>query len=181
MFGGMGDVSEDSYLLISGGTVIVDSSGDGLDSNGSLEISGGVVYVSGPTDNGNGALDYGMSAEISGGTIIAAGASGMAENFTSGTQGSMLVTVDTQNGGDISLTDSNGNVLVSWTAQKAFNSVLISTPEISGGETYTLTAGDYTETITMDSLIYGSGMGMGGMNGGMPGGMNGGMGGGPRR
>ena len=166
------------------GTILltVDSSGDGLDSNGTLEMTGGTVYVSGPTNSGNGALDYGMEAKISGGTIIAAGASGMAENFTSADQGTILLTVDTQNGGEISLTDSSGNVLASWTAEKAYNSVLISCPEIKEGESYTLTAGSYSETITMDSLIYGSGMGMGGMPGGMQGGqMPGGMQGGPRR
>ena len=182
MFGMMGDISADSYLKITGGTLTVDSSGDGLDSNGTLEMTGGTVYVSGPTNSGNGALDYGMEAKISGGTIIAAGASGMAENFTSVDQGTILLTVDTQNGGEISLTDSSGNVLASWTAEKAYNSVLISCPEIKEGESYTLTAGSYSETITMDSLIYGSGMGMGGMPGGMQGGqMPGGMQGGPRR
>ena len=106
----------------------------------------------------------------------------MAENFTSADQGTILLTVDTQNGGEISLTDSSGNVLSSWTADKAYNSVLISCPEIKEGESYTLTAGSYSETITMDSLIYGGGMGMGGMPGGMQGEMpGGGMQGGPRR
>lgn len=114
----------------------------------------------------------------------------MAMNFTSAEQGSILLTVETQNGGEITLTDESGNVVASWAADKAYNCVLVSSPEIEQGETYTLTAGSYSETITMDSLIYGSSMGMGGMGGmqggQMPGGqqgsgMSGGMGGGPHR
>jgi hypothetical protein len=190
MFGMMENVSEDSYLKITGGILTVDASGDGLDSNGSLEMTGGTVYVAGPTDNGNGFMDYNLGASISGGTLIAAGSSGMAMNFTSAEQGSILLTVETQNGGEITLTDESGNVVASWAADKAYNCVLVSSPEIEQGETYTLTAGSYSETITMDSLIYGSSMGMGGMGGmqgsQMPGGqqgsgMSGGMGGGPRR
>ena len=190
MFAMMENVSADSYLRINGGSLIVDASGDGLDSNGSLEMTGGLVYVAGPTNNGNGAMDYNIEATISGGTLVAAGASGMAENFSSADQGVMLVTVDGQNGGEITLTDSDGNVVVSWTDEKAYDSVLISSPQISEGETYTLTTGSYSQTITMDSLIYGSGMGMGGMMqgpggqmGGMqgPGGQMGGMTGGPGR
>ncbi len=57
----------------------VDAKGDGLDSNGSLCVSGGEIFVTGPSDNGNGALDYNGDAQITGGTIVAVGMSGMAE------------------------------------------------------------------------------------------------------
>ena len=64
-------------ILISGGTLTVSAGGDGLDSNGTLTVTGGTVYVEGPTDSGNGALDYGSSASISGGTVVAVGSVGM--------------------------------------------------------------------------------------------------------
>ena len=70
----------------------IDAAGDGIDSNGSLQISGGTVYVDGPTDGGNGALDYDGSGEVSGGTVVAVGSVGMAMGFTSGsTQGSICL------------------------------------------------------------------------------------------
>ena len=53
----------------------------GIDSNSVLTVNGGEVYVSGPTNNGNGAIDYENSGTITGGTVIAAGSSGMAQNF----------------------------------------------------------------------------------------------------
>jgi len=147
------------YIQISGGILHVNASGDGIDSNGDLTVSGGETYVSGPVDSGNVALDYNGEAVINGGIFVAAGSVGMAQNFdSSSTQGAMLVTVDSQNAGStVSLTDSSGKNLVSWTPDKSYSSVVISCPEITQGETYTLTAGNETQQITMDSLIYGRG------------------------
>lgn len=77
-----------SYINISGGHIEIDASGDGLDSNGSLLILGGEIYISGPTNGGNGALDYNGQGEVTGGIVLAAGDGGMTENFgTSSTQG----------------------------------------------------------------------------------------------
>ena len=105
-----------------------------------------------------------MEATITGGTLIAAGASGMAQNFgSSSTQGSILVTFTTQSAGTtISLLDESGNELISWQSDKTYSSVVISSPDITVGSTYTIKAGDYETTVTMDSVIYGNGMGMGG-------------------
>ena len=155
--GGMDEAHDYNFIVISGGTLSVNANGDGIDSNGDLVISGGTIYVSGPTSGGDGALDYAGDATISSGTIIAVGASGMAQNFGSdSTQGSMLVTVaDSTLTGDLTLTDSDGNVVVSYSPEKAYNSVVISCPELKEGETYTLTTGDVTNTVTMSSLIYG--------------------------
>ena len=99
----------------------------------------------------------------------------MAQNFgSSSTQGSILVTFTTQSAGTtISLLDESGNELISWQSGKTYNSVVISSPDITVGSTYTIKAGGYETTVTMDSVIYGNGMGIGG---GFPGG-NGGMGG----
>lgn len=179
-FGGNGEFggSSDCWIRITGGLLNINASGDGIDSNGMLYVDGGEIYVSGPSDNGNGALDYDSDAVITGGILVAAGASGMAQNFgTSSTQGSMLVSTGSQSAGStITLTDSNGNELLSFQAAKAFDCVVISCSEIVQGATYTVSAGNSSTEVTMDSLIYGSG-GMGGGMNGNPGGMNGGPGG----
>ncbi|SDA28238.1 protein of unknown function [Ruminococcus sp. YE71] len=75
-------------LKITGGEWYVNASGDGLDSNGNMTVSGGYTQVFGSADNGNGALDigdYGCSLTYSGGTIAAVGMSGMAVVPTAGT------------------------------------------------------------------------------------------------
>lgn len=158
----------DAYIHISGGILYLDASGDGIDSNGDLTVSGGELYLSGPDNGGNGALDYGGEAVVTGGTVIAAGASQMAQNFgADSTQGVMLVTFDRQEAGStVTLTDESGQELLSWAPGKAFDSVVISCPELEVGGTYIVTAGTGETTITLDSLVYGSNRGMGGGFGG---------------
>ena len=169
--------SDSAALSISGGKITVTCEGDGLDSNGKLLISGGEIYVNGPTSNGNGALDYGSEATITGGTIVAAGSSGMAVNFGSNsTQGSILLNYQSSSKDTIKVTDSDGNTIIEYTPAKSYNSVVVSSPKLTKGGTYKVTAGGETQSITLDSLIYGesNGMGMGGgMRGGNMGGMNG--------
>ena len=79
--------------------VTVNAGGDGVDSNGSVNMSGGVLLVSGPTNNGNGAFDYNSSAVITGGTAILCGSSGMAQGFSeNSTQASFIYTLDSSMG-----------------------------------------------------------------------------------
>ena len=165
-------IHADSATTISGGTIDIAESYEGIEGL-SIDITGGETYVSGPTNDGNSALDYNGTGTVTGGIFIAAGSSGMAENFgDSSTQGVMMVTVNSQAAGSaVSLSDSSGNELVSWTPEKEYTSVIISCPEITTGQEYTLTTGSDTTQITMDSIVYGSGSGMGGNpgNGGGPG------------
>ncbi len=178
-FGGGGGFADNqnASLTISGGTIRMNAGGDGLDSNGTMTVTGGTAYVSGPTNGGNGAIDC-DNAVIKGGTVIAAGAMGMDINFTSdSTQCSMLVRFDsTVSGGtEVTLKDSDGNTILSFTPEKDFQSIVLSSGDIKTGETYTVTAGSQTQTVEMTETIYGSGSPMGGgQMGGGPGGMGGG-------
>ena len=147
------------------------SLGDGLDSNGDLVIEGGEIFVSGPENSGNGAIDKGDmgSAWITGGTIIAAGSSGMAETFgeENSTQCSALCNFDSQiaAGSEITVSDSDGNVLISYTPQHSFNSVVFSCAELEQSQTYTVTAGDQTQQITLENISNGAAAGFAGMGG----------------
>lgn len=170
-FGGgdrFGTASSDVYIRIAGGKLYVNASGDGIDSNGNLIVSGGETYVDGPTGNGDGALDYDGTATITGGILVAVGSSGMAQNLgTASTQGSILLNFSTGSKSAVTLTDAQGNVLVSYTPSKTYNSVVISCPGLVQGGTYTVSACGQSSSVTLSSLIYGSGMGGGG---GQPGG-----------
>lgn len=118
--------------------------GDGLDSNGSLTISGGLVLVSGPTNSGNGALDYDGSCTVTGGVLIAAGSAGMAQApGSSSTQAVLMITyTSTQPAGTlIGLTDAKGGLTAAFSPAKAYQSVIICTPTASQGERYTLYSG----------------------------------------
>lgn len=168
--GGMGDTQSDANINISGGIVKINAEGDGIDSNGYLTVSGGEIYVAGPSNSGNAALDYGIAATISGGIVVAAGQSGMAQSFgADSTQGCILVNTQQQNeaGSSVTLLDSDGKELLAWTAEKSYNSVVVSCPEIVDGGKYTLKTGETTTEVTMEGLLYGSGSNFGGgMHGG---------------
>lgn len=150
--------TEGAYINIAGGVLRVNASGDGIDSNGDITVSGGETYVSGPTNDGNGTLDYSGTAQITGGIFAAAGSSGMAQNFdSSSTQGVIMINTDPQEQNtNIVLLDSNGTELLNWTAEKEYSSIIISSSEIKEGETYTIKAGTTEQSITMDSLVYGN-------------------------
>lgn len=171
---GMWGSSSSGTLTISGGTVYVNARGDGLDSNGSLYVTGGTVIVEGPTDNGNGALDKGDSgncvASITGGTVLAIGSSGMAVGFDSGTQCAALVGLSGSAGTTITVDDGSG---FTFTTTKAFSCIVYSSPSMTQGGTYSISAGGSSATMDFTSgLYYSTVSGMGGM-GGMPGGMGG--------
>ena len=138
-------------------------------------VSGGETYINGPTNSGNGALDYQTDATISGGIFIAAGSSGMAQNFRNAeNQGAVMMNC---NGTDkVSLFTSDGKEIISYFPTKSCNSIVISCPDLKEGESYIYKCGENTVEFTLNSLIYGGGMGGFGGPGGMgaPGGFGGG-------
>ncbi|MGN0575585.1 MAG: carbohydrate-binding domain-containing protein [Ruminococcus sp.] len=131
-------------LNISGGNVYVDADGDGLDSNGTLNINGGTVLVNGPTNEGNGALDSESGICANGGLLIAAGSSGMAETPDSQSeQHSVAVGFENtlDSGTLVTLCDNSGNEIISFAPAKKFSHIIISSPDIKDGETYTIYTG----------------------------------------
>lgn len=161
-------------LSITGGYLYVNAQGDGLDSNGSLYVTGGTVIVEGPTNNGNGALDVGERgrvASITGGTVLALGSTGMAVNFSEGTQCAALVALSGKTGDTVTVDDGSD---FTFTAGKAFACVVYSSPDLEQGKAYTLTAGSGTATLDFTSGQFYSDVsfGMGG-GPGMPGGTGG--------
>lgn len=149
-------------LLITGGKITVNADGDGLDSNGDLRVEGGDITINGPSNGGNGALDIGTenggAGVIAGGTLIALGTSSMTENFGStSTQCAFLVTMNSFGAGEtITITDSQGNVLYTGVTVKSANSVVFSSPDLVVGETYTVTIGSISATVTQSSTVVGN-------------------------
>lgn len=193
--GGRPDSSDSNALItIGGGYIVVNASGDGIDSNGNIVISDGTLLVSGPADNGNGAFDYGGEATVSGGTVILCGSSGMAQGFSDKSdQASFMYTLNSSAsaGSSVALTDENGNVLASFIPAKQYNNVVISTPSLKNGSSYKLFIGGTVSGAdkngyassgsvssaaqTLDIKLAGitTTFGSGGMSGGMGGGNKG--------
>nr|WP_321408691.1 carbohydrate-binding domain-containing protein [uncultured Carboxylicivirga sp.] len=128
-----------STLAINGGFTAIYASGDGLDSNGSITMSNGTVLVHGPISSGNGALDYDRTFNITGGILVAAGSSGMAEApSSSSSQPSVLIkfTSSYSAGTLFNLQTSSGEEIVTFKPSKTFQSIVVSSPNLSVGSTY---------------------------------------------
>ena len=153
-FGGMNSGS--NPLVISGGYVYVVAAGDGIDVNGPMTMTGGTVLVCGPTDSANGALDF-ASCDVSGGLLVAAGSSGMAlaPDDTS-SQYSVMITLSTQSADTLfSIVSESGETIVSFAPCKEYSNVVVCSPDLTKGETYSiLTGGSSTGTET-DGLYTG--------------------------
>ena len=191
------NASSDVYINISGGYITVNASGDGVDSNGNIDISGGVILVSGPASDGNSALDCDGTATVTGGTAIFCGSAGMAETFSdSSSQPSLMYTLDSAAaaGKSVALVNSEGKVIASFVPSKQYINIVISSPYLAVGSSYTLSVGGtvsgcdkngYTDNgsisgaqsanevkISSVSTTYGKSGGMGGNMGGQQAGGN---------
>ena len=111
--GAPGAGSSDCLIQVNGGTLVLDSAGDAIDSNGSVEITGG--------------------------TVLMIGSSRMAQSFSGGTQPFLCTANVSGSAGDtVAIVDANGNVIASITAAKQFGMVLASSPKFTEGGEYTL-------------------------------------------
>ena len=146
-FGGMMGAGNGS-ITIAGGTLHITASGDGIDANGTLTISGGDTTLCGPTQGDTAVLDYDTSAVITGGTFIGTGSTMMAQTFSDSEQGVIALSVGSQAAGTrILLTDAKGVVVAECTPALNFAIVIISTPDMVKGESYTITVGSQSGTF----------------------------------
>ena len=178
MGGGNSGSASEIYVHISGGELYVDARGDGLDSNSTLTIDGGVVVVMGPSDSANGYIDTAGSFWMNGGTYLGVGSSGMMVTPASDSaQNSITVTGSSCPAGSvITVKDSAGNELFSAEAVRQFNALTFSSDAVELNGEYSVYADDQLMgTVTAGSS--GSSSGFGGGFGGFGGNMGGGKGG----
>ena len=152
--GGMFEVEDNCDITISGGNLTVTTSnGDGIDSNGSLNVSGGTVLVFGSSSGGEGALDYTGSSSISGGTLVALGSSGMAQSMEpDDSHATLMVTWDEVQpaGTRLTLCTQQGEILCSLQSTNSFQTAVIGTDSLSAGQKVSLYTGG---TVNSDSQL----------------------------
>ncbi len=189
-------------VVISGGQIYVTSSAeDVIDSNGSVTISGGVVYAF-ALANGSGAVDCDGTYAINGGVILNVYyASNLASTPSSNncSQGVAIVSGSSlgSSGTTFAIKDSSSNVVYAFELPSNISNytVLMSTPNLTKGGTYTMykgvtatggseyqglyyelptvSGGTSAGSFTLSSYVYGgSSNNGGGMNGNMNGGFN---------
>lgn len=144
MFGGPGGHggASNGSIVIDGGDLYIQSSGDGMDANGYLEINGGKTVVCGPNSGDTATLDFDTSGTINGGVFIGTGSSFMAQTFSDNQQGVLALQAGQSSGVTITVSDQQGNVLLTHTPKLEFSVFIFSAPELVAGQTYHVTIGD---------------------------------------
>lgn len=149
----MGD--ENCLIQMNGGSLVLDAEGDGVDSNGSVEVTGGVLLVNGPSSSNDGAFDYDLEATVTGGTVLMVGSTGMAQNFTSGTQPFSFSSVSGSAGQSVAVVDGEGTVVASLTSARQFGMVLASSPAFVEGGSYSIVVGGVVSDADADGYAEG--------------------------
>lgn len=168
-------ISSNCAIVISGGQNTIAAAGDGIDSNGSLTVSGGTTFVSGPENGSNFALDYDTDGVFEGGTFLACGMSGMVQTLSSSSPSIMIAS---DQGKDTNITlEQNGRSVLSFKASHAFDTLLVYDSGFQTGdevcildETITLSGGQNTigNVQSMNSRLPGQPMGGGPQDDGRP-------------
>ncbi|MBR4941290.1 MAG: carbohydrate-binding domain-containing protein [Clostridia bacterium] len=143
---GVNASSAGAEFVFDGGNLTMVCAGDGIDSNGSIEIFDGNIAINGPTPDYNSVLDFKLDygCFVYGGNYVSTGASGMAL-IPEATDSAIVlsVTFDKQIPAlvPIAVTDSQGNLLVCFTPEKAWQNFQFSSPDLTRGETVTIHMG----------------------------------------
>ena len=152
--------NDGSYIYINGGTIVLNSStGDALDSNGSIEMKSGTVILHGPKSQPEVAIDYNGTYNLSGGFLIASGPSSqMLEGpGSSSSQKSVMLVFRSSNSAStiFNLQNSSGNSLVTFKPARAYSTIVFSSAELVSGQTYSVYTGGSTTGSEVGGLYTG--------------------------
>lgn len=156
-------------IYIGGGMITIDASGDGIDSNGTIEIDGGTTIVYGPTSRNDGSLDSEKGILVNGGILIALGSNGMIESPASNSLQASIIYNENKtfyNNQEVMIKNSDNDVLFKLNAKKNFQSIVISMPKFTIGSIITIEVGNSSNSITIKDILnkIGNMIGPSGMN-----------------
>lgn len=161
------EANDGSCVYINGGIIVVNSStGDGLDSNGSVVMTAGTVIVQGPKSAPEVGFDINGTFNISGGLLIGTGpnSGNMIEaTSTASAQYAVKATITSTLSSStlFHIQDSNGNDVVTFSPVRAIYYVVFSSPDLISGSTYSIYTGG-SSTGTNTNGIYSGGTYSGG-------------------
>ena len=170
-----GAYDETCQMYFSAGDIYVNADGDGLDSNGNIEVTGGTIVVDGPTNGGNGALDSNGGILVSGGTLVAGGSSGMCEvPRESSTQNVVAFTLTANAKSTIVIKDSStSEEILTYNPKKNIQALVVSSSKLVLNESYDVYVdGTKSLSFTQSAVVTSSVTNQGGQGGGQPGGRN---------
>jgi hypothetical protein len=158
-FGMGGEADDNSILTINSGYVYVKSSSDALDSNGDMLIAGGTVIAHGPSSAPEVGIDCNGTCKVSGGILIVSGSnSNMTEApSTSSTQYSVLIQFSSGLSANsiVHLQDNEGNDVLTFAPEKAYQSIIVSSSGLKLGSSYTIYTGGASTGTEINGLYSG--------------------------
>lgn len=146
-------------INMNGGYLNLDTSnGDGIDSNGEIDMTGGTLIVSGPSGGGNGIIDYDRTFNITGGVFLATGNMEMLQKPDSGsTQNIININIKSQGANTIfNIKSESGEDILTYSPNKSYQSIIVSTPNIKLNESYDINIGGEYEGDN-DNGLYSNG------------------------
>lgn len=155
------EANDGSCVYINGGNIVVNSSsGDGLDSNGSVVMTAGTVVVHGPKSAPEVGFDINGTFNISGGLLIGTGpnSGNMIEaTSTSSAQYAVKATISLTLSAStlFHIQDANGNDIVTYKPVRALYYVVFSSPDLTSGSTYFIYTGGSSSGTYANGLYTG--------------------------
>ncbi|MFC6610427.1 carbohydrate-binding domain-containing protein [Amorphoplanes digitatis] len=153
-------VAPNAFIRVTGGTVTVNGGTDGLDSNGTLAVSGGTVIANGsPTrGGGEGGLDSNGALTMTGGSILATGIT--ASTSTLPTSGQAWVaysfSANQPAGTVVHLATASGTQLASFQSTRVLKGVIFDLSSLTRGTSYRIyTGGSVSGTAAGGGLYTG--------------------------
>jgi len=141
-----------SVITINGGYLYVDGGGDGIDSNGSIEINGGTVITMSALTDANGGLDADGDVTINGGKVIATGARLSLPSKNSEQKSVFVNFGSTQAANTLVSIQNDSNDLLTFAPAKEYQSLLFSSDTIEENISYEVYIGGSVEGEGVDGL-----------------------------
>lgn len=139
-----------SGIRILSGYISINASGDGIDSNGDISISDGIILISTADNSDDMTIDYSNEFYLTGGTILAAGNISDEKDFSDLEQTVLTLNVENQpQNSFIEVLDEAGNIIISDTAIQSFSNIVLSSSQFYSGYSYTVKIGNYSTSITL--------------------------------
>ena len=133
--------SSTPLIKISGGNIEVETSAgdtDAVDSNGNIDISGGMLIIKAGSAMGGmaGSMDADGSVKVTGGTVIAFG--GIASTPSGGSVNTIIQRDTTFAAGHYVLADASGNTIAEFDLGSSYSSLWIASDKLPQNSTYSL-------------------------------------------
>lgn len=132
------NVTDKGSIYINGGSIILISEGDGLDSNGTIYLNGGEIYIQSADDAESGSIDYDKKAYINGGTLLALGANTSQTFSNVSSQQQLYVYNLSGNANDKIEIYRLNEKIYSGTARDSYSSIIFTSEDVQAGFSYSI-------------------------------------------